>query len=264
MRIIQTHLIAFSPCGTTLAVLQALSAGLGRGAALVDMTLPTARNEQHTFGPDDLVVFGVPVYGGRLPTLVEEVFASVSGAETPALLVAVYGNRDYEDALLEMQHGLITRGFVPFAAIAAVAEHCMAPAVGAGRPDTADKEVLARFGGAVAKYLWAMDHIRGKEFMAPGNFPYGREPLRIGVPPRAEETCTRCGQCATMCPAGAIPPASPDTADPERCIVCMACVVRCPLKARTAAHPTFAQSVARLQAACAVRREPELFPEGLL
>ena len=35
--------------------------------ATVDFTLPGAREQVYTFGPEDVVVFVMPVYAGRLP-----------------------------------------------------------------------------------------------------------------------------------------------------------------------------------------------------
>ena len=54
------------------------------------------------FGPDDLVLFGVPVYGGRIPSPAVQTLRRMQGSRTPAVLVAAYGNREYDDALLEL------------------------------------------------------------------------------------------------------------------------------------------------------------------
>ena len=35
----------------------------------IDFTLPGARREPVTFGEDDLVIIGVPVYAGRVPNV---------------------------------------------------------------------------------------------------------------------------------------------------------------------------------------------------
>lgn len=263
MRIRNTVFVTFSPCGTTHAVACALAAGLGGPITTIDMTLPAARCTPREFGPDDLVVFAFPVYGGRIPLLGAEVFTALSGKGTPAALVAVYGNRDYEDALLEMQREAEGRGFVPFAAVAAIAEHCMVAEVAHARPDAKDATVLEQFGASIGAYIKGMESPSDEAFTAPGVFPYRKEPLRVNAPPKPTDACTKCGVCASVCPAGAIPENAPDTADGEKCIICMACVKKCPECARKPAHPTFEQAVSWLRANCAERKEPELFPAGI-
>lgn len=263
MQIRRVHLVAFSPCRTTLAVLKHIAAGTGLPVTEHDLTLPAARETSCAFGPDDLVYIGFPVYGGRLPHNMDTVFAAISGNNTPAVLAAVYGNRDYEDALLEMQHEAEKRGFVAIAATAAVAEHCMAPEVATARPDATDAALLARFAGAVEQYAATLASPAEADFTAPGEFPYRKEIVRANAAPRADDSCTRCGSCAAVCPTGAIPADAPEGADDAACIRCMACIKACPISARRPTHPMFEQVGAWLRANCAARREPEFFPETL-
>lgn len=263
MKIKQNHLIAFSPCGGTLAVLRAIGAGLEGQARELDLTLPAARKSSHSFGPDDLVVIGFPVYGGRLPRTAGDVFATLQGRETPVVLAAVYGNRHYEDAILEMQREAEARGFVPIAAAAALAEHVYVEEVARGRPDAADVDILSGFGRAVAAYARSMGSPGEEAFVAPGEFPYRKETMRVGATPKTGESCTRCGHCAAICPSGAIPASAPDTADTEVCIMCMACVKKCPVQARVPVHPAYEQARSWLRANCKERKEPEFFPESL-
>lgn len=85
------------------------------------------------FGPDDLVLFGVPVYGGRIPSPAVQTLRRMQGSRTPAVLVAAYGNREYDDALLELADIAAANGFIPFAAAALIAEHSIMHSVAAGR-----------------------------------------------------------------------------------------------------------------------------------
>ena len=78
---------------------------------------------------DDIVVFVAPVYAGRVPALAAERFLTVNGHGQKAAAIAVYGNRDYDDALVEMCDIISARGFKLIAAGAFIAQHCIFPKV---------------------------------------------------------------------------------------------------------------------------------------
>jgi hypothetical protein len=44
----------------------------------------------------------VPVYKGRAPVFLTDYFSRVKGNNTAVVFIVVYGNRDYDDALLEL------------------------------------------------------------------------------------------------------------------------------------------------------------------
>ena len=65
----------------------------------------------------------------------------------------------------------------------------------------------------------------------PGNRPYkkgGKVPH-----PKGRRGCNRCGICANMCPADAIPLSNPKAVDTAKCISCMKCVSACPTGVRS-------------------------------
>ncbi|MEG2421912.1 MAG: 4Fe-4S binding protein, partial [Oscillospiraceae bacterium] len=211
------------------------------------------------FSAQELVIFGVPVYGGRVPETAMERFRAITGDKTPAVLLATFGNRAYEDALLELKELLERSGFVTVAAAAFVTEHSIMHSVATGRPDAADGEILASF----TKDVW--EKLQNAETVAqipaltlPGNRPfrsYGGVPMK----PQSGKGCTTCGTCAANCPTGAIPAENPKKTDQTLCISCMRCIKVCPASARKlnplmlgAAEKAFAQK-------CSARKEPELF-----
>ena len=51
---------------------------------------------------DDLVVIAMPVFAGRVPALAVERLRKVNPHGAKCVVVAVYGNRAYDDALIEM------------------------------------------------------------------------------------------------------------------------------------------------------------------
>lgn len=151
MEITKLTAFIFSPTDTTAAVAKPLAEALLPGARIVDLTCADAEEER--FGPDELVLFAAPVYGGRIPAPAAKRFARMKGTDTPALLVAVYGNRDYDDALLELCDLAEENGFRPAGAGAFLAEHSIFHSVARGRPDAADLEAVRTFAGLAREKL---------------------------------------------------------------------------------------------------------------
>ena len=117
----------FSPTGTSRKISEAIADGIAGAGTFerkrIDLTKPPAREKQYEFGTEDILVLGYPVYGGRVPAVLQNVLCGLKGTATPAVLAAVYGNRDYEDALLEGQDLLAEGGFTVLAAGAFIGEH---------------------------------------------------------------------------------------------------------------------------------------------
>lgn len=255
--------IYFSPTGTTHRIAREIASGIGSIAATYDLTLPAGREQNRSlaFGPDDLVVFGVPVYAGRVPRFLTEQLRTFSGDDTLAVFVVVYGNRDYEDALRELQDTLEDVGFIGVAAGAFIGEHSYTALVAGGRPDRDDLLAAMNFGLAInARLNDASEDIDMAPLQVKGSRPYIEKPA---MPPSAPETsaaCTHCGLCARTCPMGAINSADETIVDASRCIRCHACVRCCPVQAKRFTHEAVERIRQSLIANCGSRRrEPELF-----
>lgn len=229
MAIKNVHLIYFSPCGGTENVVKALGRDIQLPKREYNLTLPQSRNQKLTFNSDDLVFMGFPVYGGHMPRFFPSLVAHLRGSDTPLVMVAVYGNREYEGAFLDMSEGVRANGFKPMAAIAAVAQHSSAPHIAAGRPDPDDRDKLAAFA------LKALHKAQGgsDNFSAPGAHRTWELPAGMDIFPNTNpEACTNCGQCAEVCPMEAIAVDDPTATAKDKCIVCAACIKYCPAKAR--------------------------------
>ena len=237
----KTTAIWFSPTGGTRAYARAVAAAMPGCGEEVDLTRPAVRRAEHTFTAHDLVVIGVPVYYGRVPA-VPGLLDGLRGEDTPAVLLAVYGNRAIDDALLELADLAAARGFRPLAAGAFVARHTYSELVGAGRPNEADLAAAAELGRRAADKLsgpWDAPAL-------PGSQPY-RDFATAPFYPLGDATCVSCGACARACPVEAIDPAAPRETDPARCVRCMACVRACPTGSRRVDHPGLAATRARLE-----------------
>ena len=190
----------FSPTDTTKKTVEAIARGIRPVINILDLTLPSAREAQHHFGPEDLLVIGAPVYGGRIPLVEEEALRHIHGSCTPVVLAAVYGNRAYEDALLEQRDLLSCQGFIPAAAGAFIGEHSFGNVIAAGRPDAQDLAKCADFGRQIA--FWLQNSTVGDfSLKVPGHYPLSlpcpRRPIRH-CPPNQQRLYFLSALCRSL------------------------------------------------------------------
>ena len=117
------YTITFSPTGGTKRAADRLAAALGPCVQEIDLTVPGTDYSQFSFCAGDICVVAVPSYGGRVPAAAVSRLAAMEANGAKAVLMAVYGNRAYEDTLLELKETLTQAGFCCAAAVAAIAEH---------------------------------------------------------------------------------------------------------------------------------------------
>ena len=124
MKIQLMKLVYFSPTGTTKAVVQGIARGINlKNRELHDITRPDAREKTLETSENELLIIGVPVYMGRVPALLTGWLQAIKAHNTPVVCVVVYGNRVYEDALLELNDMVKGCGCIPIAGAAYIGEH---------------------------------------------------------------------------------------------------------------------------------------------
>lgn len=256
MKETRLDVIYFSATATTRrcveAVAEAMSAPVDRRLNLADRSASAAIE----CGGSDAVLVAAPVYGGRLPALFVEQIRQLRGNATPAVAMVVYGNRDYDDALLELTDILRENGFRVVAAGAFIGQHSIFPKAGMSRPDADDFARLTAF-GALCRGALAREDV--PELNIKGNRPY-KEYGGVPVHPEGDkDRCTACGVCSELCPADAIDPATPWVTVAGKCISCGRCIVSCPSDARRYKGLKYKAIGAAFTALFSKRREPETF-----
>ncbi len=237
----------FSPTGGTERVAQLIAGELK--AQALDITV---FDYDLSYGEDEVIFFCFPVYGGRIPKPMYKRMQGIRGARTPAVLVAVYGNRAVEDALMEMSDLAREKGFRTVGGAEMIAPHSIDRRFGAGRPDESD----------TAKLMDFLHKLEAKETLGvvamPGSHDYRKYdglPLR----PVSGKDCSGCGTCAQECPTGAIDGGDPMKPDPAKCISCMRCVSVCPFEVRHVPKALLAAASASLRIVCSSRKEPKFY-----
>ena len=245
----------FSPTGGTCKIARAIAAGSGCRCVELDLTDPHFAVPQ---AGSDLLLTVVPVFGGRVPQICLQRLAMLQGKSKYAAAVVVYGNRAFDDALLELKDFLEQKGFLVIAAAAFVAEHSLVRTIAAGRPDESDRKIAEQFGKRIAgKWLKSEPQVI---LHVPGNNPYcEQKPARFH--PLADESCTRCGLCEERCPTEAILREDPCRLIENRCINCMRCVEVCPVHARRLPSAFVSGAKTMLEEKAAIYRMPEIFLE---
>jgi ferredoxin len=194
-----------------------------------------------------------------------ERFKQLKASNTPAVLVVTYGNREFEDALLELKNLTLGLGFRPVAAGAFIGEHSFASEdipIANGRPDAQDVHVAMQFG---AKIRYKVETLQSPDsqtdFEIPGSFPYeagGARPMAVS-PVTREEICNTCGTCAGVCPTAAISMNGSVTTEIELCIRCCACIKNCPEGVRVIENSFWKDIANWLNENCSTRKEPQMF-----
>lgn len=239
----------FSPTGGTRRIADEIASECSCG--VVDITVSAA---QSNLTDEDLAFFCFPVYGGRVHAPVYDRMERIHGSNTPAVLVAVYGNRAVDDALLEMSDLCRKHGFFTAAAGEMIAPHSVDPRFAADRPDAGDLKQLRDF---IAKVAGRAEYT---PVSVPGN-PNYREYGGIPVKPIGLGFCMHCGQCVRNCPVGAIPANHPKRTDFKKCISCMRCVHVCRSGTRRVIKPLRVVAKKSLSRYCSGRKEPRFFTE---
>ena len=265
MDIDSLKLVYFSPTRTTQEVVENIAEGMQvDGVEQYNFTTPEMETLEYEEATSGLAIIGSPVYGGRLPLEAVHRFQRLRANDMPVVVVVVYGNREYEDALLELKNLAEELGFKPVAGGAFIGEHSFSSSdipIAKGRPDLADVKKAQEFGKKIRGLLYSINSISNlSPLQLPGNFPYKERRESSQAAPFTDETlCTKCEICVTVCPTGSITLNDAVQTDPDTCIRCCACIKYCPPQALYFSDPRMKRIAEWLYTNCSERKEPELY-----
>lgn len=251
MNVKDVLLVTFSPTRTSWRIGEVIARGTSyENVRMLDLTYETEETPIEV-SAETLLVVAVPVYGGKVAPPALKRMSGLKLSGTPVVLVALYGNRAYEQALVELEGFITGKGGQIVAAGAFVGEHSYsvkAHPVAAGRPDVRDLEVAEAFGRNIRLKLDKEPVETVNTADLPDKAMATEEMLRFrgdvqaalkggAVVPQTpsvdEALCNHCGTCVSQCPTQAIVEGEETMTIADRCIRCCACVKVCPQQART-------------------------------
>lgn len=278
MRINKVWAVYFSGTDTTKNTVKYIAdkvaETLGAAQDEFNFTPKPARTGWPEFGPEDLLIFGTPVIAGRVPNVLLKYLATLPGNGALGVPVVLYGNRNYDDALIELRDILQDGGCRTVAAGAFIGEHSFSKTLAAGRPDEADHAVMEEFAKKVAEKVQGLSEddpslaepvfVKGTPKPYRGYYqPRDRQGTHIDIrkvkPKTDTDICLECGVCIEVCPMDSV-----DHMDvtnvPGICIKCCACVKKCPVGAKYYDDKGYLYHQHELEEMYTdTRREPELF-----
>ncbi|WP_461207451.1 flavodoxin family protein [Clostridium sp. DL1XJH146] len=262
----------FSPTGTTSKIVSEISKNISKclnsevSVNNIDFTLHKVREKTISFSKEDIVIVGVPVYAGRVPNILLKYLNSIEGNGAKAIVIVVYGNRNYDDALIELKDIMELNEFEVIAAGAFIGEHSFSKILAKDRPDEKDMNIVAQFAEKIgAKIKTNADIIN---LNVKGNKPYRkyyRPKNKDGLPvdirkvtPKTNSNCIDCKLCVNVCPMASI-----DYKNVSKlngiCIKCGACIKKCPVNAKYYDDENYLRHKEELEIEFSNRREPDCF-----
>ena len=248
------YALYFSPTGGTKRVLDILISAWDCEKKYIDLSDESNEVSDISFDNNDICVVAVPSFSGRVPQFIIPKLCKIQGRGIKAMLITAYGNRAFDDTLLELKDTMEACGFICSCAAAAVTRHSVVPKYGKNRPDSTDIEELKQFSVRCKEAIENTSSVLN----IPGNRPY-RDYVSIPIKPKANSKCSDCGLCYQKCPVHAIERDNYRVCDTSKCISCLQCVAVCPKKARKVNPVMLKAAEVKMRKLCAGRKSNELF-----
>ena len=231
-----------------------------------NFTTPKMREINPEFKKGDLVISAVPTIAGRVPNLLLPYLQNIQAQGAIAVPIAMYGNRNYDDCLIELRDLLKQSGMKIIAAGAFIGEHSFSEILAKNRPDEKDFKILEEFGEKICKKIKNNNleepKIKGEEpyrFYFTPRDRHGNGINFVKIKPNTNlNLCIDCKKCARECPLGSIN-FEKVWEIPGKCMKCCACIKKCPTKAKYFDDEGYIYHMHELEEMYIDRKEPEYF-----
>lgn len=245
--------ITFSPTGTSQFVAEKIAEAFNSIPEHIDIC--NEIHEEIHIEQQSVCIFSVPCYGGRVPQVAINRLSHIHARGATAIICVTYGNRAFEDALLELADCVESTGFNVIAGCAIIGEHNIMHIYGTGRPNPSDQKEIEQFSNKVIEKINA--GLKNRPAF-PGNRPYKEYHVAQTEILVDKGACINCGQCALMCPTQAI---SKDGLQFDRnaCINCMRCIELCPKKCRSISDEFVSALIQKVGKACESPKENQFY-----
>lgn len=246
----------FSPTGGTEKISRLMASYLSKKTNFYDLSSKNKADYLvENLGEKDIALVALPVYGGRIPELAKKRLKLIKSTGTQVISLVTYGNREYDDALLELNDFMKEQGFKILASLACISPHSLAPDFGKGRPDAQDLSKMEEFSKKILAKLKSDQYSPVK---VKGNHPY-KDYQKAPLSPLSTEDCVLCGDCEELCPSGAISINGSLETDLALCDLCARCVKICPTGARIFPEAFSAKINKMLKEKASTKKEIEFF-----
>ena len=244
--------VYFSPSGTTEKIVNEVAKNFNMNRENYDLL---SFDEEKSFS-DELVIFGIPVFDGRIPKLACKRLSKMKGNNTKAIVILNYGNMDYGDALLEMTELLKENNFQIVGVAATVSQNSLFNQIGRNRPDENDMKKINEFSQKIVEKLKNNEE---NEIFVSGYKPYSayRTPeFSINCD---ENLCVECLDCVYTCPEDAIMENTPTMTNIDDCTRCSTCINVCSEAARSFSGDAYNQEMQNAVENFYDRKEAEFY-----
>lgn len=197
----------------------------------IDLTSHKRQRYPLNFSANDLIIWCIPTFAGRIPTCLNHF--KINGNGAIALMCNVYGNRAVDDAPRELAQFLTNRNFKVIGYATAIAQHSLEPRLGTNRPDAKD---LLFYRDLVQKVMTKVTQSNELQtYIFDYSTPFKPHVDATFTPIVDKSKCDKCGMCYGICPEGIIEKFSLEVKEEniKKCMTCMACVAHCPLHGRS-------------------------------
>lgn len=257
LKINKIHAFYFSPSNSTKKIINKLTSFFNIPTQNYDL-LKNPINNNIYLSSTDLYIVALPVYMGRVPAICVEMLNKIKGNNALSIAVVVYGNRAYEDALIELTDIIYNNNFSVIGAGAFIAQHSIFPSVGKDRPNEFDLNLIEDFAKSCIDIIENISDFPTERINVKGSRPY-RLVNDIPLTPRTKNTCEECGLCAIACPTNSINKDSPKEVNQNTCISCGTCITSCPLNSRYFGGLVYKAAKMKFEKENSFNKLPEVF-----